>query len=75
MTPRPRLVLGLWPFAIGAVWVNLFFLSLIGTWLGWPAIAPARALLWSVPLGLPAAWAFARHLERLMAEADGTRAE
>lgn len=70
MTPSWKLVAGLYPFGAGAVAVNLFFASLIGSWLGWPVMTPWQAAAWGVPLGLPAAWAFARHISKLMHEAD-----
>ena len=64
---------GLYPFAAGAAAVNLFFLSLVLSWLGLPVLTPGLAVLGGALLGLPATWAFARHLRRLMAEADATR--
>ncbi len=69
--PSWRLVLGIYPFAAGAVAVNLFFASLIGSWLGWSVIPPARAVLAGLVLGWPAARPFARHFTRLMREAEG----
>ena len=71
--PGWRLMAGLYPFAAGAGAVNLFFLSLVLSWLGLPVLTPGLAVLGGCLLGLPAAWAFARHLRRLMAEADATR--
>lgn len=51
--------------------VNLFFLSLVGSWIGWPVLTPGWSVAGGMALGAPAAWAFARHLRRLMAQADG----
>jgi len=62
-----RLALILWPFATGAVAINLFLLGLMWQRLGLPVIAPLTALIWALPLGLPATWAaalWARHLIR-----------
>lgn len=70
--PSWRLLAGLYPFAAGAAAVNLFFASLIGSWLGLRVLTPYEAVLWGLPLGLPAAWAFGHHIARLMQEADGT---
>ena len=61
----------LWPFATAAVAINLFLLGLIGVSVGWTGIAPGTALWLSLPLGLPATWAAARWVARLIAEADG----
>lgn len=61
----------LWPFATGAVAINLFLLGLIGLALGLPAIPPVAALWWSLPLGLPATWASARWVAGLIATAEG----
>ncbi len=60
----------LYPFAAGAVAINLFMLSLMGQALGLPALSPIVAMLVSAPLGVPAAWWCARRLRSLMDEAD-----
>ena len=70
MSPGWRLVAGLYPFAMGAMALNIYFASLILGWAGWPILTPWTALWLSLPLGLPPAWIYARHLTRLMAEAD-----
>jgi hypothetical protein len=71
LKPGWRLLAAIYPFAAGAAAVNLFFLSLILSWVGLPVLAPVHAVLGGLLLGLPATWAFARHLRRLMAKADG----
>jgi hypothetical protein len=74
MAPRTenlwKLGLILWPFATGAVAINLFLLGLICRSAGWPNIAPVTALWWSLPLGLPATWAAARWVAKLIREAE-----
>lgn len=67
-----RLALILWPFAAGAVAINLFMLGLIGTWLGLPALSPVATLWLSLPLSLPATWAATRWVRRLIDEAEAT---
>jgi len=52
--------------------INLFLLGLIGVTIGLPAIPPVTALWLSLPLGLPATWAGARWVTRLIAEAERT---
>lgn len=71
--PNPgwRLLAAVYPFAAGAMAVNLFFLSLVGSWIGWPVLTPGWSVAGGMALGAPAAWTFARHLRRLMAQADG----
>lgn len=69
--PSWRLQAILWPFATATVAINLFFLGLIGTALGLPALSPAAALWLSLPLGLPATWVAARWVASLIAEAEG----
>ncbi len=69
MTPPARLVVALYPFGAGAMGVNLFFASLIGSWLGWPVLTPLQAAAGGLVLGLPTTWAFACHIRRLMKEA------
>ncbi|MBK0326221.1 NnrT protein [Rhodobacteraceae bacterium F11138] len=69
-----RITLVLYPFGAGAMGVNVFFAGLIFSWLG----APVLPTLWSFALGcvigIPATWAFARHIRRLMAEAEDATA-
>lgn len=74
MRPGWKLVTALYPFAAGAAAVNLFFASLIASWLGWRVLSPYEAVLGGLVLGLPAAWVFARHIKGLMqrADADGS---
>lgn len=56
--------------AAGAMGLNVFFASLILGWLGVPIITPWREFWLSLPLGLPAAWVYGRHLTGLMVEVD-----
>lgn len=69
LRPHWRLVAAVYPFAAGAAAVNLFFLSLVLSWVGLPVLSPGLSVLGGLALGLPAAWAFARHLRRLIARA------
>ncbi|WP_120499079.1 NnrT protein [Roseovarius sp. EL26] len=56
----------LYPFGAGAMALNVYFASLILSWLGVPVITPLNAILVSLPLGIPATWLFARHIRGLM---------
>ena len=59
------------PFVAGAVAINLFLLGLIFHSAGWSdAIAPVTALLWALPLSLPATWLAARWVRGLIREAE-----
>lgn len=70
---RRKLAFVLFPFVAAAVAINLFLLSLLGPHLGVPVLSPVWALLLSLPLGLPAAWATALWVDRLLDQAeDGT---
>ncbi len=69
-----KLAVVLYPFAAGAVAINLFLLGLISHAMGWPSISPNWAVLLSIPLGVPAAWASGRWVRHLMDEADGRNA-
>lgn len=71
LTPGWRLLAIVYPFAAGAMAVNLFFLSLVLSWVGVPVLTPNLSVVGGLLLGLPATWAFARHIRRLMARADG----
>jgi hypothetical protein len=72
LTTGWRLVTLIYPFAAGAAAVNLFFLSLIGSWIGWPVLSPGWSVAGGLVLGLPTTWAFVRHVRALMAKADET---
>ena len=65
-----RLFLYLYPFGAGAMAVNVFFASLIWSWIGWPVLTPVQSVLGGVVLGVPATWTFARHIKNLMAKVD-----
>ncbi len=67
---RAWLTLALWPLGWGAVAINLFFLSLIGSWVGLPVIRPFWAAIIALPLGVPFSWAFAGHFRALARKAD-----
>lgn len=71
--PVWKLALLFYPFAAATVAINLFLLGLIANLMGHGAIPPVTALIWSVPLGIPATWAAGRWVRGLMDEADGHR--
>ena len=64
-----RIALALYPFGAGAMAVNVFFASLIGSWIGLPILTTTTSCVAGAVIGLPATWAFARHIRRLMDEA------
>jgi hypothetical protein len=72
MTPPLKLLAALYPFGAGAMGVNLYFASLIGSWLGWRVLSPWEAAAGGLVIGLPATYAFARHIARLMQQAEGS---
>lgn len=65
-----RLGLLLYPFTAAAVAINLFMLGLLGQSVGLPALPPVQALIWALPLGLPATWVAARWVRSLIARAE-----
>jgi hypothetical protein len=66
-----KLAVLLYPFAAGAVAINLYMLGLLGQAVGLPALTPVATLWLSAPLGVPAAWASGRWARHLMDEAGG----
>ncbi|MAY88953.1 NnrT protein [Heliomarina baculiformis] len=70
MRPPPKLFAALYPFGAGAMGVNLFFASLIGSWMGWPVLTPWQSAAGGLVIGLPATYAFACHIVRLMEKAE-----
>ena len=67
--PVWKLAILLYPFAGTAVWINLFMLSLLTSWLGLAVLSPQMAALLALPLGLPATWASGRWIRSLMDQA------
>lgn len=65
-----RIAVVLYPFGAGAMAVNVFFASLIASWLGGPVLSALWSILIGAAIGVPATWAFARHIRRLMDEAN-----
>ncbi|MEP2531533.1 hypothetical protein [Shimia sp.] len=66
-----RLSIWFFPFAWGAVAINLFLIGLMWQAIDLPVIAPVAAILLSFPLAFPATWACARWIRGLMDEAEG----
>lgn len=69
--PVWKLALLLYPFAAGAVAINLFLAGLVLPVIGFDPISPVAALKSSIPLGIPATWACGRWVRRLMDQAEG----
>ena len=65
-----RIMLVLFPFGFGAMALNVFFASLIGSWIGWPVLGLWPSLIIGAVLGFPATFWFARHIKFLMRKAD-----
>ena len=65
-----RIALALYPFGAGAAAVNVFFASLIFSWVGGPVASAAASLALGCVIGAPATWYFARHIRHLMNLAD-----
>jgi hypothetical protein len=65
-----RIAFALYPFGAGAAAVNVFFASLIFSWIGGPVASTAWSLGLGCLIGLPATWYFARHIRQLMDVAD-----
>ncbi|SNX72065.1 hypothetical protein SAMN05878503_111106 [Cereibacter ovatus] len=70
MTRQTRVTLWLYPFGAGAAAVNLFFASLILSWVGMPVLSPGWSVIGGIVLGLPATHLFAAHIVRLMQKAE-----
>ncbi|WP_342355390.1 hypothetical protein [Ruegeria arenilitoris] len=61
----------MYPATALTVAINLFLAGLIAHALGFGAVTPVAALIWGVPLGVPASWLAGRWVRRLMDEAEG----
>jgi sensor histidine kinase regulating citrate/malate metabolism len=60
----------LYPFAAGAMAINVFFASLIGSWVGLHVLSSVWSVVLGALIGVPATWAFARHIRSLMDKSD-----
>ena len=65
-----KIALALYPFGAGAAAVNVFFASLIFSWVGGPVLSTSLSILVGAILGLPATWYFAKHIRHLIDVAD-----
>ena len=65
-----KIAVVLYPFGAGACAINVFFASLIFSWVGGPVAAAAWSIGLGCLIGAPATWYFARHIRRLMTTAD-----
>ncbi len=65
-----KLTAVVYPFGAGAMAVNCFFLSLIGSHFGLPVLSTLQSIIAGCIVAIPLSWLFARHLRRLMDEAD-----
>lgn len=63
---KAKLTLVLYPFGAGAAAVNVFFASLITSWIGWPVLSPVLSIAIGMVLGVPLTYAFACHIHKLM---------
>lgn len=61
-----KIAVVLYPFGAGAMAVNVFFATLITSWAGLPVLSPAWSVVVGAVLGVPATWAFARHIRSLI---------
>lgn len=60
----------LFPLGAGAMAVNVFFASLIGSWVGLPVLSTTSSIIIGCIIGLPATYYFSAHIRRLMDEVD-----
>ncbi len=65
-----KIALAVFPFGAGAMAVNVFFASLILSWVGLPVLKAGWSIALGCVIGAPASYAFARHIRTLMERAD-----
>lgn len=68
--PTHKIALALYPLGAGAAAVNVFFASLILSWIGGPVASTAWSIGLGCIIGVPATWYFARHIRHLMDVAE-----
>lgn len=65
-----KITVFLYPFGAGAMAVNVFFASLIGTWVGLPVLSTSWSIVIGCIIGVPATYFFSRHIRTLMDKAE-----
>lgn len=65
-----RITALLYPFGVGAMAVNVFFASLIGSWVGLPVLSATVSIILGALIAIPATWAFSVHIFTLMQQAE-----
>ncbi len=65
-----KLALALYPFMVGAMAINLFMLSLLWAWVGFPVLNPVRATTGGCIIAIPVSYVFARRVRDLIAQAN-----
>ncbi|MFT6426112.1 MAG: sensor histidine kinase regulating citrate/malate metabolism [Celeribacter sp.] len=61
-----RIAVVLYPFGVGAMAINVFFASLLGSWIGLSVLSAIWSILIGALIAVPATWFFARHIRSLM---------
>jgi len=65
-----QIAVALYPFGAGAMAVNVFFASLIGSWVGLPVLSTGWSIVIGSLIGIPATLVFSGHIRRLMDQAN-----
>ncbi len=68
--PTWKIALVLFPFGAAAMAVNVFFASLIGSWVGGPVLSATWSIGLGCVIGVPATYAFALHIRRLIEQSE-----
>lgn len=68
-----KIALMLYPFGAGAMAINVFFASLLGSWVGLAVLSTTASIVIGSLVAVPLTWLFARHIKSLMDEADKGR--
>ena len=69
-----KITLVLYPFGAGAMAVNVFFASLLGSWMGLGVLSTKTSIVFGSLIAVPLTWLFARHIKSLMDQADDASA-
>ena len=70
--PIWKITLLLYPLGFGAAAINIFFVGLLGQAVGWPAFTPTLSIIAGAVIGVPFTWLFARHIYKLIGQADSS---
>ncbi len=68
--PVWKITAALYPLGFGAAAINIFFIGLLVQAVGMNAFSPMLSIIAGAIIGVPFTWLFARHIHKLITQAE-----